>query len=464
MGIRLYMVSQFFFLLVALPADSRIVHIPLDKPYIQGGIDIAEPGDTVLVAPGTYFGYGNTYITFHGKPIVVMSEAGANRTTIRCDSTYPPNFQAFVFNSGEDTSSRVIGFTIVGGAYDQTQTVYIHKASPLIKDCVFTGNRGMIVRSYGPAKPCFVNCQFRNNYLDWDYCAIACFGQTRLFLDNCTFANNSGLDIPAVIILHESSAYITDCMFANNTTSGNANVIYANLSPIVFRGCTFVNNRSTHPRVNYRCTIRGFGSNINFFNCLIANNDGSIESSGLSFEPYSQPILECTNIFGNDGRDWIDSIAGQANINGNFSLDPLFCNPLEFDYRLQANSPCLAINSPCGERVGATDSGCVITDVGEPLIETLASIPADLACYPNPFNSNIRIAFSLEKPDPISLSVYNSIGQRVILLADEARSAGRHELEWHAVDWHGHSCATGIYFVRLTAGDRSFSRAILLLK
>lgn len=67
MGIRLYMFLQFFFLLVALPANSRMVRIPFDKPNIQGGIDIAEPGDTVLVAPGTYSGYGNTYITFHGK-------------------------------------------------------------------------------------------------------------------------------------------------------------------------------------------------------------------------------------------------------------------------------------------------------------------------------------------------------------------------------------------------------------
>ena len=42
-------------LLLALPAAAAIIHVPADQPTIQTAIDQAVAGDTVLVAPGTYF-------------------------------------------------------------------------------------------------------------------------------------------------------------------------------------------------------------------------------------------------------------------------------------------------------------------------------------------------------------------------------------------------------------------------
>lgn len=69
-------------LLSFLPVGSAVaqttIRVPADQPTIQGGIDAAAPGDTVLVAPGTYV----ERVDFLGKAITVTSEAGPAATVI----------------------------------------------------------------------------------------------------------------------------------------------------------------------------------------------------------------------------------------------------------------------------------------------------------------------------------------------------------------------------------------------
>ena len=62
------------------PYDTKAatIHVPADQPTIQAAIDAAADGDTVLVAPGTYY----EDINFHGKIITVTSEQGAAATVI----------------------------------------------------------------------------------------------------------------------------------------------------------------------------------------------------------------------------------------------------------------------------------------------------------------------------------------------------------------------------------------------
>jgi hypothetical protein len=53
--------------------------------------------------------------------------------------------------------------------------------------------------------------------------------------------------------------------------------------------------------------------------------------------------------------------------------------------------------------------------------------------FPNPFNSETTISFSLPVPTMVSLTVYNMAGQQIgILVDDEYRSAGTHQTTWNA--------------------------------
>lgn len=84
--------------------------------------------------------------------------------------------------------------------------------------------------------------------------------------------------------------------------------------------------------------------------------------------------------------------------------------------------------------------------------------------YPNPFNPTTVIAYSLSKRSRVSVDVFNALGQRVARLVDCTKAAGRHEVEWGAVDDSGHRVASGVYFYRIEIGETIVSRKMILLR
>jgi len=89
-------------------------------------------------------------------------------------------------------------------------------------------------------------------------------------------------------------------------------------------------------------------------------------------------------------------------------------------------------------------------------------LPHDFALdqnYPNPFNPTTTISFSLPEAGNVKLDIYNIMGQTVATLVDEYRQAGTHEVIWNA-----NGIASGVYFYRLTAGEFTDTKRMLLLK
>jgi photosystem II stability/assembly factor-like uncharacterized protein len=79
--------------------------------------------------------------------------------------------------------------------------------------------------------------------------------------------------------------------------------------------------------------------------------------------------------------------------------------------------------------------------------------------YPNPFNPDTRINFNLPIQTNAKLILYDALGREVKLLLDEVRATGNHSIELD-----GSGLSSGVYFLRMQAGEFSKTRKLLLMK
>ncbi|MCK4302107.1 MAG: T9SS type A sorting domain-containing protein [candidate division Zixibacteria bacterium] len=90
--------------------------------------------------------------------------------------------------------------------------------------------------------------------------------------------------------------------------------------------------------------------------------------------------------------------------------------------------------------------------------------------YPNPFNPTTTIAFSFGSQggggisQRVTLDIFNILGQSVTNILDSYLPPGNHEVSWDGTDRRGRSVASGIYLYRLSVGEESQSKKMLLLK
>jgi CubicO group peptidase (beta-lactamase class C family) len=112
-----------------------------------------------------------------------------------------------------------------------------------------------------------------------------------------------------------------------------------------------------------------------------------------------------------------------------------------------------------------------IGDACETPVEAVEEPPANVPQvaflypnYPNPFNPQTTISFYLTSPCRVTLSVYNTAGQRVATLVDEPRGAGYHRCVWNGKNGQGKEVTSGVYFCRLKAGNASKTRKMTLLR
>jgi photosystem II stability/assembly factor-like uncharacterized protein len=79
--------------------------------------------------------------------------------------------------------------------------------------------------------------------------------------------------------------------------------------------------------------------------------------------------------------------------------------------------------------------------------------------YPNPFNPSTTIKYSLPQTGRVTLSIYDLLGREVVKLIDEEKPAGEYETKWNASSY-----PSGVYFIKMTAGQYSETRKLLLMK
>jgi len=102
----------------------------------------------------------------------------------------------------------------------------------------------------------------------------------------------------------------------------------------------------------------------------------------------------------------------------------------------------------------------VVTEVSENIISTITPKSFNLyQNYPNPFNPSTRIKYDLPKSGIVRLTIYDNLGREIQTLTDGYKNSGVYE-----ISFDGNKLSTGVYFYRLTTGEITVTKRMLLVK
>ncbi len=122
-----------------------------------------------------------------------------------------------------------------------------------------------------------------------------------------------------------------------------------------------------------------------------------------------------------------------------------------------------------GDYQSALSADAVIEHVQTNANETILPVTTELiSIYPNPFNPETTISYSLKEDTKVSISIYNLKGQKVRSLVNGQIQAGYHIVTWNGKDESGRNVSSGIYFsifdAESSGSDYTSVKKIILLK
>ena len=517
----LIVISIFFY--TNLFAQGEIINVPADQPTIQSAINASVDGDTVLVADGLY--YEN--INYKGKAITVASWFLIDGDETHIDSTIidgsqptnPERGSVVSFDSGEDTTSVLYGFTITGGtgtystwrntraaggigvAYSGAKILFnkiVHNT--VIYEHPFAG--GIAIRY--PTHPILI----LNNYIAYNKAWSTLYSNLgggiviaydteqyvliaeNIIANNIGFGNNEGCGGGGISVWNSNSV-IRNNLIKNNKAQRGGGIDIAdgeNLAHPTIINNTIINNVAT----DFGGGVMGDYGIIPEFplkNNIVWGNTATDDpqiSMGQSWDVIGdyEVLVEYSNVEG-----------GYSGI-GNIDQDPLFADTV--DYYLSSNSPCVDAGNPDSHYNDVDDPN----NPGYPLFPALGELRNDMGCYggnpgmysdptavdpenssvpqmfalkqnyPNPFNPSTTIKYSIPTPlNPpfakggntggfVSLKVYDILGREVSTLVNKQQQQPRN----YEVNWNASNQPSGVYFYKLTAGSFTQTKKMILLQ
>ncbi|MDD2250899.1 MAG: T9SS type A sorting domain-containing protein, partial [Candidatus Cloacimonetes bacterium] len=118
---------------------------------------------------------------------------------------------------------------------------------------------------------------------------------------------------------------------------------------------------------------------------------------------------------------------------------------------------------------GASDFyGPLTVTIGDPTQEPLPPVVPMVTklynAFPNPFNPNTNIRYSLKEAGKVNIEIYNMKGQRIKAYHQEHNAPGYYQVSWDGRDENGRVVSSGIYLYRLTTGKYTAAKKMILAK
>ncbi|HHE38325.1 MAG TPA: T9SS type A sorting domain-containing protein, partial [Candidatus Cloacimonetes bacterium] len=337
---------------------------------------------------------------------------------------------------------------------------------------------------------------------------------------NCNISNNCSNSAGGGISFMYNNGFfsmINNIMTGNSAYNGGAIQIHSAANGIIINNLIVENNAMVGGGIRLQTTfVSPYCPDI--INCTIANNHSELYGGGIYFAEFSNSNIINSIIYGNEAEtgeqiclnSWYSDpdfyysdiedgfngfgFTGTASIEeyegeyeNNILLDPLFIEPVTFNYHLEETSPCINAGTP--DTTGLSlpeydlagnpriydeiiDMGCYEWD-GTSINEELEinNERIKLSNYPNPFTPSTTISFSISEKDknkPVTLNVYNIKGQKVrslecINCVNVKATESLYSISWNGTDNFEKPVSSGIYFYQLKIDERPVATKKCLL-
>lgn len=304
---------------------ANVIHVPGDQPTIQGGLNAAVQGDTILVAAGIYV----ENITW--PPINGINLIGSGEDNCIIDGDSLASVIRFESDLGGiiDTSTLINGFTIQNGyaqgvgPNENGGGIYCFSASPSLINLNITHNKSF---NSGGGIYCDSSSPLINNVTLTHNDAITSGGGVSLLNSYVAF-ENVNFTFNIAVFVHgggietvDSEVSLIRCKITNNYSGGpGGGIVFYGPESLIIINSTLANNTAWYSGPDIYCP----SSNLIIINSIIWNySPNTIVAE-----------MELVQIF------YSDVIGGWIG-EGNISEDPQFIDFENSNYTLQANSPC----------------------------------------------------------------------------------------------------------------------------
>ena len=281
-------------------------------------------------------------------------------------------------------------------------------------------------------------------------------------LVNCIGYNNTddvqldSSDRPATGILYNCTFY--------NASYGNVGV--ENSCRLRMYNCILAGGSNIGLRFDNTNTIN-YAGDYNLFH--IDSGERMIETSSNSFSltdiqngvwtTFSGGQDQHHQVVFNDNTIFLDTSSTNPNLHlkaGSLAINHGTSNnapPVDFDYCLRNDGMI---------DIGADEFGICVIGI-EPVSNRIPSGYILQQNYPNPFNPSTKIRFAIpagaQYIGPVQLKIYDILGCEIETLVDEMLKPGIYE-----VKWNGSNFSSGVYFCKLTVGNYTATKRMVLIK
>ena len=296
----------------------------------------------------TVDGQGSVYHCFY-----VTTDATIDGLTItagNANRSWPDNSGGGVYIY--QSSPSITNCTILKNSADFGGGIYNRESSSIIKNCLFKDNsaisHGGGIENY-KSSPTIDYCTISEN-------SVVMWGggiynrESSPTITNCSFTGNTSKYGGGILNDTESSSSINNCSFTGNSATNSGGGMYIDTSSAILTNCSLSDNKAIHGGAIYN-----YNSSSTIVNCILSKNIATNYGGGIRNKNSSTPAITNCILWANTAPDGPEisnddtsnpiitycDVQGGYGGKGNINNDPLFVDPSNYDFHLQATSPCI---------------------------------------------------------------------------------------------------------------------------